>query len=430
MGLRSKGWMRLDNAALIFPAVQKRSWVNTFRLSATLTEQVDPALLQQAVEDLMPRFPSFYQRLGTGFFWYFLEDVRQAPQVRPEYAFPLTHMGIREQRRCCFRVLYHEKRVAVEFFHVLTDGHGGLIYLKNLLARYLFLKEGLQIPCEEEIEDLSAAPRDTELKDAFQRCSGPFAMSRQEADAYRLKGSLDTSGRMHVISGLISTEALKGAAAAENTTVTGFLAALLTDTIGEIQACHIKPKKWRPVKITVPVNLRRVFQTETLRNFSLVLNPGVDPRFKQYSVSELCREYNYQMALELTPEKMAARIAANVSPQQKKCIRLVPLFLKNIIMRGIYRRVGEKKGCINLSNLGAVSLPRVMQAYITRFEMMIGVQLSYPNNCSVASYGGTTCINFIRNIHETELERRFFTRLVERGIPVHIESSEEEKEET
>jgi len=416
--------MRLDNAALIFPAIRSNRWVNTFRLSLELTEEVDPALLQQAVDDLMPRFPSFYQRLRTGFFWYYLEEVEAPPKVQPEYAYPLTHMSKKEQKTCCFRVLYFEKRIAVEFFHVLTDGTGGLIFLKNLAARYLTLKYGIRIPEEDGIVSLEEEPREIELKDAFQRCSGKFAMSRKEATAYHLRGRFDVSGAMHLITGLVETSALVHAAKECGATVTAFLAAVMMDTIAEMQNGHVRKKRQKPVKITVPVNLREIFHTETFRNFALVLNVGVDPRLTDYTIPELCREYKNQMALEAVPEKMAARIAANVIPQQVLGMRIAPLFLKNMTLRAIYNRVGERKGCINISNLGRVRLPAEMQDRITRFDFMIGVQISYPNNCSVASYGNLTSINFIRNIYETELERRFFTRLVKMGIPVRIESSE------
>ena len=76
-------WMRLDNAALIFPAIRNSRWVNTFRISAELTDTVDPAVLAQAVKDLKPRFPSFYVRLGTGVFWYYLQQIDEAPAPRP-----------------------------------------------------------------------------------------------------------------------------------------------------------------------------------------------------------------------------------------------------------------------------------------------------------------------------------------------------------
>ena len=417
----SRRWMRLDNAALIFPAIRSRNWVNTFRISADLSEAVDPALLQQAVEDLAPRFPSLYVRLGRGLFWYFLEQVKKLPQVRPEYAWPLTHMSAKEQRRCCFRVLYRENRIAVEFFHVVTDGSGGLIYVKTLTARYLELKYGISVTPGKGVPDRTEQPADWETEDAFQKTAGKYPMSRREETAYRLSGTREPGGERHIITGLVPTKILLEKAKACGTTVTGYLAAVMLETLAEIQACHVPEKKRRPVKITVPINLRKILKADTLRNFTLALNIGVDPRLKDYSVEELCREYNRQMALEMTEEKMAARVAANVNLQRLLSLRLVPLFLKNVIMRGVYRQVGEKKGCINISNLGRVELPQEMEPYVTRVDFMIGVQISYPNNCSVASYGDVTCINMIRNIRETELERRFFTRLVKRGIPVLIE---------
>ena len=46
--MESKRWMRLDNAAKIYPAASSRRWHALFRVSATLTEPVDPVILMQA----------------------------------------------------------------------------------------------------------------------------------------------------------------------------------------------------------------------------------------------------------------------------------------------------------------------------------------------------------------------------------------------
>ena len=105
-------------------------------------------------------------------------------------------------------------------------------------------------------------------------------------------------------------------------------------------------------------------------------------------------------------------------------MRLTPLFIKNTAMRIVYDSVGETKGCLNISNLGAVAVPEAMRDYIARLDFIIGVQYSYPNNCAVASFGDMTCVSMIRNIEEAELERRFFSGLVELGIPVSIESND------
>ena len=415
--------MRLDNAALIFPAIRRRRWVNAFRVSATLTEPVDPAVLQQAVTELMPRFPSMYVRLRTGVFWYYLEELPAPPTVREDYAYPLTLMQEKELRTCCLRVMYFQNRIAVEFFHSLTDGTGGMVYLKTLTARYLCLRYGLEIPAEEGVLDWQDAPRDEELEDSFLRNTNGVTLNDREPNALRLKGTYEPNF-LHLTTGVIPAPDLLEAAHRCGATVTVFLAAVMAETILRWQAenCPNRRKR-KPVKVTVPINLRRLYGSKTLRNFVLTLNPGVDPRMGEYTLEELCRRMAAQLAAEGTPQQMAGRIAANVNPQNVTLIRAVPLPIKNIIMGIIYSQRGESKGCINLSNLGTVRLPKAMEPWVRRMEFIIGPQRSYPNNCSVASYGGECYINMIRNIREPELERRFFSRLVELDVQVLIESN-------
>lgn len=414
--------MRLDNAALIFPAIRRRRWVNVFRVSATLREPVDPVLLQQAAAELMPRFPSMYVRLRTGFFWYYLEALTSPPTVREDYAYPLTLMQEKELHTCCLRVMYFRNRIAVEFFHSLTDGTGGMAYLKTLTARYLSLKTGREIPPEEGVLDWREAPKPEELEDSFPKYANKYILKDKEPYALRLRGTYDPNF-MYLVTGLVPTEALLETAHAYGSTVTVFLAAVMEESILGLQAETTLRGRRKPVKVTVPVNLRRLYGSKTLRNFVLTLNVGVDPRMGDYTLRELCRIMAAQLAAEATPQQMSGRIAANVTPQQIPLVRLVPLPLKNVVMRTIYGLRGESKGCINLSNLGQVRLPEEMREAVERLDFIIGTQRSYPNNCSLVTYGETTCINMIRNIRETELERRFFSRLVELGVPVKIESN-------
>ena len=201
------------------------------------------------------------------------------------------------------------------------------------------------------------------------------------------------------------------------------LAAVMAESVIAMQNEERERRHQRPVKITIPVDLRRLYGSRTLRNFSLVLNVGVDPRYGDYTLEELCRSIYHQLCAGATRQNMAGMIAANVQPQELTLLRLAPLGLKNLVMDGVYRRSGERGGCLNISNLGRIELPAPMEPYVRRMEFIIGPQRSYPNNCSVLSYGGSTYINMIRNIRESELERRFFSRLVELGIPVDIETN-------
>lgn len=418
-----KYWFRLDTAALIFPAIMRRNWRNVFRLSVTTKEELDPRLLQQAVNDLMPRFPSLYVRLCAGVFWYYLEQSKRPPQVREDYAYPLSHMRAHELHTCCLRVFYYKNRIAVEFFHALTDGHGGSVYLRSLLARYLYLRFGTRTPPDPEILTVDETPSPDELEDSFLKNSGDYAAGRSEETAYRLSGTPEKGGFRHLITGKIETRRLVDMAHAYDCTVTAFLAAVMARCILDIQSRERPIHRQKPVKITLPVDLRKLYGSRTLRNFALTLNIGVHPKWGEYTLQEICSSIRHQLAAEATPQNMRARIAANVLPQRSLPLRLTPRFLKDLVMGFIYWNSGERKGCLNLSNLGVLRLPEALGAHVERFDFIIGVQRSYPNNCSVVSYGGNTYINFIRTIRETELERRFFSTLVELGLPVAVESN-------
>ena len=158
-------WLRLDNAAKIFPASMRPTWSNVFRLSVSFCDPIDPTVLSRAVSRTAQRFPSINVRLGKGLFWYYLEESKDVPALRREGCQPLLPMQKREIRRLALRVLYYENRFAVEFFHALTDGTGALTFLKTLAAVYAcerygiscFGQEGILIPDREpdgeELED-------------------------------------------------------------------------------------------------------------------------------------------------------------------------------------------------------------------------------------------------------------------------------------
>ena len=422
-GGRGRIWMPLDNAALIFPAIRRRNWNNVFRESVTLGEAVDPVLLQRAVDDLMPRFPSFYLRLRRGVFWYYLEEVSSPPAIQEDYAYPLTFMTKKEMGRCCLRVLYFKNRIAVEFFHVLSDGGGAMAYLKTLTARYLTLRYGLDIPPQDGVLDLDQPFDPEEVEDSFQRYAADHPAFCPETEAYRLPGKRELGRFLRLVTGVVPAESLRALAHGYGCTVTVLLAAVMAECVLAIQAQRVPPGRQKPVKITVPVDLRRLFPSRTLRNFALTVNPGVDPRLGTYTLGELCDAFTHQLAAEITPQRMAGRIAQNVSPQRNRFMKAVPIFLKTPVMRAVYDRRGERLGCLNVSNLGVQKLPEAMAPYVERMEFIIGVQYSYPNNCSVVTYGGTTLINMIRSTQSPELERRFFSRLVELGVPVSIETN-------
>lgn len=418
-------WMRLDNAAKIYPAARRRNWNNMFRVSATLSRPVDPAVLQTALEATIGRFPSIAVRLRKGVFWYYLEEIPSPPRVRQDSACPLAHIRFSEIRRCAFRVLYYENRIAVEIYHALTDGNGGLVFLKTLLAEYLEQKEGILIPPGQGVLDRKAPPREEELEDSFLKYSGAVGASRAEESAYHIEGTKETDGYLNQTTGILDAEAALSLARSYGATLTEFLTAVMILSILKIQQRE-RPRahRRRAIKILVPVNLRRLFPSDTMRNFALFATPGIDPKLGKYTLPEVVRMVHYQMGAEINPKKMSARIATNVHTEQVMLLKLMPLFIKNAAMKLVYNMVGESKACLSLSNLGQVQIPAEMQPYVTRFDFVLGAQAQQHNNCGVLSYAGKLYINLTRNIREPKLERAFFTDLRGLGLHVKVESNQ------
>ena len=418
-------WLRLDNAALIFPAALRRHWSNAFRISFSFTESVDPALLQQALDRIAPRFPSMVVRLRRSAFWYYLEELPQAPAVQADVNRPLRTMSMREVQRCAIRVLYYRDRIAVEFFHAVTDGTGGMVFAKSLAAEYLRLRHGLDIPCVKGVLNPDEAPRDGELADAFQEHAGPLSAPRDDRKVFRLRGTTEPDRFLHQTCGVLDSAALHQGAKEKGVSVTAYLCALLLQSILEIQAAEQPRRAQRKnVRIQIPVNLRQLYGGESLRNFVAVANIGVDPRLGDYSFDELLHLVHHQMKLAITPKNMAAIFAPNVRDERNVLLKAVPLFIKNPIMRLVFDRIGESVSCLSFSNLGQLELPEEMQPLVRRAEFILGAQASAPYNVSCLSCGGKTYLNVVRNCREPKLESRLFPTLVRQGFAVRVESND------
>lgn len=417
-------WLRLDNAAKIYPAARNNNWSNIFRLSATLTESVDKQILSQALDLTVQRIPSIASRLRRGLFWYYLEQVPHAPSIREEASCPLLPMPKWEARKCAFRVIVYDKRIAVEFFHSLTDGNGGLVFLKTLVAEYLRQKYGVTIEAGHGVLDCCEAPKPEEMEDSFLKHAGPVPAGRGGSNAFRLSGTPEPDNFRHWVCAQIPVQQILEAAHSHGVSITTYLCAAMMQAIMDIQKAHIPWRRfWKPVKVQVPVDLRRLFSSQSLRNFAFYVNTEVDPRLGDYDFHELCMLVHHQMGLAVTQKQMGRQIAANVQSERNIFVRAMPLFLKNIALKIVFKAVGERKICLSLSNLGPADLPEAMKSYVERMDFILAPQSTAPHNCGVISCNDTLYLSFIRNVREPELEASFCRVLQQQGLSVLVESN-------
>lgn len=423
MATKTLQWLPLDNAAKIYPAARRKDWCNVFRLSATLTEPVDKDVLRSALAVTAKRFPSLSVRVRRGVFWYYLQQLSQPPDIMEEGSCPLTPMSWEEVRKCAFRVIAYENRIAVELFHSLTDGSGALIFLKTLVAEYLEQKYDISIPAELGVCDRREAPKIEEMEDSFLKYAGPLKASRRENTAWHVKGTLEPNGFRHVTCFRLPVAAVLEKAHEQKVSATAFLTAAMMMALQNWQKETLPQRRRKPIKVLIPVNLRKLFPSSTLRNFAMYTTPEILPQLGEYDFSEICRVVSSKMAADITPKQMSRMIATNVDSEQMTLVRLMPLFVKNAVMKAVFDTVGERKSCLSLSNLGQVQLPKEMMAYVERMDFILGVQATAPYNCGVISYGENMYLNMIRNIQEPALERHFYGVLRELGLPVQVQGN-------
>lgn len=419
-----RDWMKLDNAAKIYPAAKRRNWKALFRLSATLSEEIDPPVLQAALRSTLSRFPSFAMRLKRGAFWYYLEHNEGEPPIAPDRAFPCAPMDFRENNGFLFRVRYHGRRLAVEIFHALTDGSGGLCFLKTLTAEYLRLKYGAQIPRDGGILDCSQPPSPDETEDAFLKYARNVSRSRKEPDAFFLEGTDEPGGFLHIVTALIPADAVLRRAKEKHVSLTEYLTAAMIMAIDNIQRRTVgNERRYKPVKICIPINLRSFYPTNTMRNFASYVNPGIDPRHGVYSFDEVLSAVHHFMRSKVTEKLLNAKMSTNVRAENLKIMRLTPLPLKNVAMKYAFSRMGDRKSTTTISNLGVVRLPDEMSRFVQRMDFILGPLSRNKVVCGALSYNGVLALNFVRTIKESVLEREFLRFLVKLGIPVKVESN-------
>ena len=423
MAAESKLWLKLDNAAKIYPAAMRKRWMAMFRFSITLTEKVEVDILQEAIKCTLPRFPSFSVRLRRGLFWYYLEHSDFVPLAQKDVLNPCVCLDMRKPG-FLFRIRYHEKRIALEVFHVLSDGTGSLCFIKTLVAEYLRIKYGADIPRNEEILDCTESPKPAEYEDAFPHHAGPVSRSRHESMAYHIKGIPVAQGFVHITTGMIPVDILREKAREKNVSLTEYLVGVMIMSIDTHQRRQRKREhKLKPVKVSVPVNLRSFFPSVTLRNFSYFINVAVEPKFGQCSFDEILSTVHHYMKLEATVQNLRARFSVNVHSEKNLLLRIAPLFLKNMVMRLVYSRVGDRTTSTTLTNLGNLKLPAEMSQYVERADLILGPLSRNRVVAASISYNGTLHFTFTRTITDSSLEREFFCNLVKLGIPVKVESN-------
>ncbi len=414
----NKKWYKLDNAALMYPLVARGESISIFRVSALLRDPVDPVELQYAVNDIAARFPTICGSVKNGFFWPFIDRPTIPITVKPQTKVPGRPMKV-DSRRSQIRVNYIGNQISVEFFHSATDGTGGIIFLNSLLRRY-FQRLGYKIDCT-NCFDYRDIPSLEEIRDNFAAVTvkkNPPPCPKP-VKSKKLNGTLQRGGKYVTVRGVMSASQLKSVAKQHNATVTEYLGAVQLMALNRLAAVTNSPEN-PPIRVLIPVNLRRIYDMETIRNFSSYI-------FYQYNgqndIDEVIDDIRKQTEEQMTDDYFRGMVSFNYNNGNSPLLKIVPLAVKRFVLGCIVSGRGDGVvNCSTLSNLGVVKAPEQFDDLLLRYDFMLGKPAKKTNNFAVATYNDTCVISMTSPFVERDCEMYFFRKLAEAGIDIAVES--------
>lgn len=413
------GWGKLDNTANLFPVIANETMTNVYRMSVTLTEEISPDCLQQALEQVLPWFETMNVRMRTGMFWYYFEtNTKGTPVVREEEDFPCRYIEPRENKQYLFRVTWYKNRINLEVFHVLADGAGAVNFLRELTYQYLRLKyPGALSECGDHLsDDTSLNTEDSYLRHYRKR----DRKSYRAVPAVHIKGERLARGELGVIHGYLSVQALKQKARELSMSINEYLCGIYVYSI--YKAClHENPSK-KPIALCVPVNLRPFFGSMTTRNFFAMVSVPFLAQKEYYERREIMLLVRDELKKQITREHLEQLISYNVSNQKNLILRAVPLLLKKPVMRLVYLS-GVKGTTTTMTNVGMLAVREEYRPYIQRFQVILSPSAGQNMKATVCSYGDELVVTFGSLLKDTSVQKEFFRSLSEEGLDVTVETN-------
>jgi NRPS condensation-like uncharacterized protein len=406
----------LDNAAKIFPPTSGKRDTKVFRFSCELVEDVDPDFLQKALDRTIEEFPIYRSSLRQGLFWYYLRETPVRPVAREESAPPCSAIYNVNKYNLLFEVTYFQSRINLEVYHALTDGTGALQFLKTLVYYYITLKY------QDEFSSIPANDYDASFsqkaEDSFQKYYVRGKKRKQEhIRAYKIHNFELPDGRIKIIEGMLSVKKLLEKAHEHHTTMSVFLASIFLCAINNQAPLR---KKKRPIVLTVPVNLRNYFHSESARNFFCTIDVRYNFSSQPSDLACVIEEIDRQFKQLLTPENLAARMNSFSAIEHNAFARVVPLFLKNFVL-GIAGRLGARESTGSISNIGRITMPEGFERYIRMFDVFISTEKV---QACVCSYLDTLTISFTSAFHSTDIQKDFFRMLSGMGLDITIATNQ------
>ena len=412
-----KIWYELDAFAKTYSSIISEGRTTCFRLSALFTENIDIKILKEVSNFLEKKYPFYNSELKKGIFWNYLQQKKTHFMIRKEVTYPCT--DIRKDNP--LRIIYFNNKISIEIAHFLTDGKGALLFFQDLIEKYLEEKYFCEKTNFQKIEEILESSDETEkikkneYVDLYEKYLKKVSKETTIKSAFHLPIKILEKGQYHVTTGEISINDLKAKSKKYGTTIGKYLLAvyfkILLDRYSQAK---------NPIVIGVPVDLRKIFEETTYRNFFINITPSVDASLGAYSLSEIITYLDNYFALKITKKEFYKSIYKAMNPIGNMIIKSVPYLIKRLFFPFIFDYYGERGYTTGFSNLGIFKIDKKYEKFLKGLRFLPPPSKRCKIKMGVISDNQKIYVNFGNLTANYDIERDFFIYLRKRGIKSKI----------
>ncbi len=413
-------WDRLDNTAHLFPVIAGEHMTNVYRMCVVLSEPIVAKYLDLAINKLLPWFQNFNSVLRQGMFWYYFEEnSKPYPPVSEEHTFPCQYFAPNANRDYLFRVSYYDCRINLEVFHVLTDGSGARNFLRELVYQYL----GYAHPelVEGSKQQLSSETS-LNIEDSFEKNYRNYNfMAYKSETAYLIKGTYLKDHQMGIIRGKMKISDIKAASKKYDATLNEFIVALVV--FGIYRGALHKGSSRQPITVGVPVDLRPYFNSDTTKNFFVMVSAKFHPlKEQEYHFEDIIKEIKESLRAQITKDNLEKVFSFTVGNEKIFVLRTIPLIFKRMGIKAFYKGAA-RKNTTTVTNIGTIDIKAPYKQYVKDYYCFLSRSYGQDIKASIASYDEYLSVTFSSVLEDTSIQREFFRKLSREGIDVTIESN-------
>lgn len=410
--MKERKWYKLDNVGKFYAAIATKQIPTIFRYSVYLKDSIDEKILQLALNNTIDIYPSFNVNLKKGLFWYYLDESNKRFEVTKENL-PICYKIYNSSDDFLYRVSYYKNKINLEISHILSDGKGSVEFFKVLVSNYIKLKHSLN-----DIEIVTSNSFEEKAEDSFLKYHEKPKHTEKEKKSkiYKYKGR-KMKNQTRFMECHLSVKEVLELSHKYNVTITVFLTSLLIYSFKDVLGSKDMKKT---IKIDIPVDLRKYFDSTSCKNFFGVAFIDYQFSSKKDSLKKIIKSVDEQFKKKITIENLSSRVNTMVSFEKNVFCRFVPVPIKNFILK-IFNSIYYQRCTTSVSNLGKIEFNSKLEDYIASVNVLTSTTGFHFTICS---YKDDLSIGMSSKYKYNDIIKNFCRYFSKNGLKISINVSE------